>query len=288
MKNEIISIIIPCYNGEKYIAECLDHLLNQTYTYLQIIVVDDGSKDSSYQILQDYVAKFKEKGMELILAKQENGGAASAINTALKYVTGDYLVWQDIDDYYELDAIENMYNFLTKNQYDFIRGECLFFEETETEKITSHKKSKYPNETNIFDFYIFETDSYNFSGVFMTSTKYFDKCIKDRKIYVSRGGQNWQLILPLAYKGKCGYLNKIVYNYRVLNDSHSHKLNSRKEKLARYSLHKDILLNVIQNIDMPKKEFRKYKHKINMKYFKIKFRFFLSWVKSKIIKKKGV
>ena len=68
MKNETIDILIPVYNVEKYIAKCLDSLLNQTYKNIKIIVVDDGSKDNSLKILEDYANKHK----EIVLYKKEN------------------------------------------------------------------------------------------------------------------------------------------------------------------------------------------------------------------------
>lgn len=97
-----VSIIIPVYNVEKYIRECLDSIINQTYTNLEIILVDDESKDSSGAICDEYALK----DSRIRVVHKVNGGAASARNVALDLVTGDYISFVDSDDYVEHNYIE--------------------------------------------------------------------------------------------------------------------------------------------------------------------------------------
>lgn len=101
MSNKV-SIIIPVYNVEKYLRECLDSVCNQTYKNLEIICVDDGSTDGSSAILQEY----SEKDNRIIVIRQENAGLASARNTGLDAATGDWIGGVDSDDYLDLMAIE--------------------------------------------------------------------------------------------------------------------------------------------------------------------------------------
>lgn len=101
---EVISIIIPVYNAEKYLTRCLDSVINQTYKKLEIIVVDDGSTDDSKKILEEY----EKKDSRMVIIHKKNGGQSSARNVGLKYANGDYIGFVDSDDY----IVDNMYEFL--------------------------------------------------------------------------------------------------------------------------------------------------------------------------------
>lgn len=98
----LISIIIPVYNVEHYLATCLDSILAQTYTHLQIILVDDGSTDNSSQVCEAYAQK--DKRIQVI--HQKNGGLCAARNTGLTYVRGEFLVFVDSDDWCDTKFIE--------------------------------------------------------------------------------------------------------------------------------------------------------------------------------------
>ena len=103
--NPKVSVIIPVYNVEKYLRECLDSVVNQTLRDIEIICVDDGSTDSSLEILREYA----EKDSRVKVYTQENINAGAARNTGLSNATGEYLSFLDSDDFFELNAIERMY-----------------------------------------------------------------------------------------------------------------------------------------------------------------------------------
>ena len=103
-----VSIIIPAYNAEKYVSRMLESILNQTYSNVECIIIDDGSTDNTYKTIQQYKEKFDKRRKVLKLLHQENKGQAAALNLGLKQVTGEYLIWADSDDYFELDAFETM------------------------------------------------------------------------------------------------------------------------------------------------------------------------------------
>ncbi len=88
----LVSIIVSCYNGEKYIADTLNSLLSQTYTNLEIIVVDDGSKDNSESVIKSFADK------RICYYKQENGGQCNALNAGFKKASGKYIKFYDADD----------------------------------------------------------------------------------------------------------------------------------------------------------------------------------------------
>jgi glycosyltransferase involved in cell wall biosynthesis len=100
-----VSVIIPVYNTEKYLRECLNSVINQTLHEIEIICVNDGSTDNSANILQEYC----EKDHRIIVLSQENKGAGAARNKGLEAATGKYLAFLDSDDFFVLDAFEKCY-----------------------------------------------------------------------------------------------------------------------------------------------------------------------------------
>ena len=114
----LISIIIPAYNIENYIAKCLDSLLNQTYRNLEIIVVDDGSSDDTGKVIDDYSSKYD----NIKVIHKKNAGVSSARNSGIEVASGDYIGFVDGDDTVD----ENMFEILIKNaiKYDADISHC--------------------------------------------------------------------------------------------------------------------------------------------------------------------
>ena len=104
-----ISVIIPVYNTEKYIEKCLDSIYNQKMKDIEIIIVNDGSKDNSDTIIQKWIEKNKEN-IQIKYLKKENGGLSDSRNFAIPYVTGEYISFIDSDDFID----ENLYSNLEK------------------------------------------------------------------------------------------------------------------------------------------------------------------------------
>ena len=113
-QNMKISIIVPNYNNEKYISQCLDSLVNQTYKDLEIVVIDDGSTDASYEIIKD----FARKDPRIVVQKQANQGPSAARNRGLEIATGDLFGFVDGDDYCRLDMFEILADALIRNEAD--------------------------------------------------------------------------------------------------------------------------------------------------------------------------
>jgi len=101
--NDIVSIIIPVYNTEKYLEECLESALNQAYNEIEIIAVDDGSTDNSLNILKKYSDKIK-------IISKENGGTASALNAGIKNMKGEWFKWLSADDILYPNAVLELIN----------------------------------------------------------------------------------------------------------------------------------------------------------------------------------
>lgn len=114
IEEDMISIIVPIYNVEKYLDRCIKSILNQTYKNLQIILVDDGSPDNCGKICDEYA--LKDKRIEVI--HKENGGVSSARNIGLEKVKGKYIGFVDADDYISEDMYESMLNLIKNNDAD--------------------------------------------------------------------------------------------------------------------------------------------------------------------------
>ena len=112
-----LSIIVPVYGVEKYIDKCLNSLVKQSLKEIEIIVVNDGTKDNSQKIIDKYVKKYPDKIKSYI---KENGGQGSARNYGLKKATGEYIGYVDSDDFVEKDMYKKLYNKAKKNNYDIV------------------------------------------------------------------------------------------------------------------------------------------------------------------------
>lgn len=112
-----LSIIVPVYGVEKYIDKCLDSLVKQSLKEIEIIVVNDGTKDNSQKIIDKYVKKYPDKIKSYI---KENGGQGSARNYGLKKATGEYIGYVDSDDFVEKDMYKKLYDKAKENNYDIV------------------------------------------------------------------------------------------------------------------------------------------------------------------------
>lgn len=110
-----VSVIIPVYNSEKYISKCLDSVLNQTYQNVEIIVINDGSKDNSIKILKEYEKKYE----NIILIDKKNEGVSKTRNLGINKATGDYIMFIDNDDFIDEDYIET---YMKNSDYDIVIG----------------------------------------------------------------------------------------------------------------------------------------------------------------------
>ena len=124
-----VSIVVPVYNVEQYIEKCILSLVNQTIDDIEIIFVNDGTKDNSEEIILNYQKQFPKKIKYL---KKENGGLSSARNFGIPHATGEYICFLDSDDYVETNMYETMYNEALRGDYDMV--ECNFIWEYPNKK----------------------------------------------------------------------------------------------------------------------------------------------------------
>lgn len=116
----IVSILIPCYNVEAYLPQCLDSIINQTYKDLQIVLVDDGSTDSTLAIAQEYA----QKDSRIEVYHQENQGVAAARNVLLSHIKGDYFLFIDSDDWAEPLMVEFLLSRAMAYKAEIVTCDC--------------------------------------------------------------------------------------------------------------------------------------------------------------------
>lgn len=132
MKQPLISVIIPVYGVEKYISQCLESVINQTYKNLEIIVVNDGTKDRSADIAKKYAAK----DSRIKVYDFKNGGLSVARNRGLEIATGEYISYLDSDDWLDTKMYETLLETAMKNEADMVKCGIIETNGAAEEKIT--------------------------------------------------------------------------------------------------------------------------------------------------------
>lgn len=112
--NDLISIIVPIYNVERYLRRCIDSIISQSYSNIEIILIDDGSPDECGKICDEY----SKKDSRIKVIHKENEGVSSARNLGLEIISGKYLTFVDPDDYIEKEMIEKLYEWIKKYEAD--------------------------------------------------------------------------------------------------------------------------------------------------------------------------
>lgn len=115
-KFPLISVIVPVYNGEKYLPRCVESLISQTYKNLEIILVDDGAKDNSGRICDEYI----KRDNRIKVIHQGNKGLSGARNTGIENAHGDYIAFVDLDDYVSAKIYEKLFNYMEEYDADIV------------------------------------------------------------------------------------------------------------------------------------------------------------------------
>lgn len=217
-----ISVIIPIYNVEKYLKECLDSIVNQTFKDIEIICVDDGSTDESFKILQGYA----QKDERIKVIQQENLGPAVARNKAIKLAKGEYLSFVDSDDYVDLSFLEKLYSASDDGYCDVVAtvNVKLVDENLNQKFMNIYTKSKELNFVERANMFIKTGVSWN--KIYKTSF------IKKNNIYYqeinSPGEDLYFTVFTLLLANKVKVINDVSYYYRQFSTSRSKELKDEK------------------------------------------------------------
>jgi glycosyltransferase involved in cell wall biosynthesis len=138
MKEITVSIIVPIYNVEKFLARCLDSLINQTLKGIEIICINDGSTDKSFQKLQEYA----QKDNRIVVINQEHQGVSIARNKGLEIAQGEFIGFVDSDDWVDLDFYEKLYDSVVRNDCDIAIAGIIQVHSNKTKKHLEYKKEQ--------------------------------------------------------------------------------------------------------------------------------------------------
>lgn len=255
-----VSLIVPCFNVEKYIERFLNSVLAQTYDKIELILVDDGSTDKTKAIIESMEGTLQKK-VRLKYVYQGNQGLGAAINTGLKYFKGEYLCWADPDDILEAESIEKRVAFLEKHvEFGCVTSDANMYKENDLQNPVGQVSENARNNTASEQFiYLLKAQSIFCSGCHMIRSTAFLSVNEKREIYPARRGQNWQLLLPVYHEYKRGFLSEPLYKYIIYEKSMSYVEDSKMEYVKRYDENKEIVFRTLDMMKISNKEKKKYK-----------------------------
>lgn len=227
-----VSIIVPVYNGEKYVAQAIECALSQTYSSIEIIAVNDGSTDGTDGILASYGDRIK-------YIKKENGGVSSALNAGISAMTGDYFAWLSHDDLIERDHIEKLIGYLSRHKNEKVIPFSEFKLIDENGELLA--KATLDARLNLFDYKISVTDKYApllfgeiNGGSVLIPKEAFDKYgMFDESRRITQERDMWSRLLK-EYRFIC--IPYVTASIRV----HGEQVSSAREKVAEASNRKNL------------------------------------------------
>jgi glycosyltransferase involved in cell wall biosynthesis len=219
MNEPLISIIVPVYNVALYIGECIDSCLNQTYTNIEIVAIDDGSTDESGSILDAYAAKDK----RLCVVHQENKGVVLAREEALRRAHGEYVSFVDGDDLLYPNAIEVLFNAMVQRGVDISVGQyCEMFENGKIRTARDCASTTINGSCLLASMLLTEKISFSLCGK-IYSMKLFEDISHEHSIKI--GEDAYVTIQIFGKTNSVAVLSDIVYTYRQRNSSVTHNPN---------------------------------------------------------------
>jgi len=241
----LVSIITPCYNGERYLDRYFSSVLKQTYSNIELIFINDGSTDKTDGIALSYREDLEKRGISYTYLYQENAGQAAALNRGLKLFKGEYLVWPDSDDELTPESIEKRVEFLEKHpELGIMRsnGKIVNDKTGETRRIDN----KDHNEAEDLYEDIMMLRTYGNPGPYMIRRRLLMDCYSDLDIFVSRTGQNWQIYIPAFSRSLCGYLDEDLFVIHEHSDSHSRAKRNVEDEYKRWRGYTEIVLKSME------------------------------------------
>lgn len=217
MFDSLVSIIIPVYNVEKYIVECINSVLNQSYSNIEVILINDGSTDNSLSICKD----FESKDCRVVVLNKENGGLSSARNAGLDKAKGEYILFVDSDDTIDRQLLEFDVGLLSE-QVDIVFHSIKYFGE-KTGFLKTFDDGIYPSQVLLNDMLLDVIGSQVVRGL------YKKKLWDNVRFPIGRMYED----LPTTYKAVAKsnqvlFASKYAYNYRINNSSISKTFNPEK------------------------------------------------------------
>ena len=269
---KLVSILTPCYNGAKYIDRYVKSLIDQDYCNCQLIFMNDGSTDNSEELILSYRDAFEKKGFSFEYHKHNNVGLGGTIAKGIKYVKGDYLIWPDIDDLLTNDSISKKVNYLeSRKDVGVVRTRYrkLLEDNNDDMSIVGPSFSFDKTKEDLFEDYLLSKNCWLQPGCFMVRMTAFDDANPNRYIYPTRRGQDWQMLLPVLYKYKCGFIDEPLYIYAIHSGSMSDVSGDTFDTVCkRYEKYEELIVETIKHMNIPDEY--KYVMKVHCHYLEEK------------------
>ena len=211
---KLISIIIPIYNVEKYLRMCLDSIEHQSYSNIEVLLINDGSPDSSGEICQEYVAR----DSRFRYFEKENGGLSDARNYGIERSSGKYITFVDSDDWVEATYIEDLYNAALDNDSEIVVSNYNRFDVKENHYLIhvgdDYYEENYEGKELINQLPLLERRDYSFitSWGILFSRSLFANIKFPKGKFIEDSRTNYKLF---AKSSRSTYINKSLYMYRV-------------------------------------------------------------------------
>lgn len=283
---KLVSILTPCYNGSKYIERYAKSLLEQNYSNCQIIFMDDGSTDNTKDLIFSYKELFEKKGFLFEYHYHDNIGVGGTIAKGVKYIKGEYFVWPDIDDILTPDSISKKVMFLEQRlELGVVRTRYRkLFEDNNNDMSQLGPTFKFDKTKEyLFEDYLLSKNCWLQPGCFMIRTSAFDDANPERYIFPTRRGQNWQILLPILYKYKCGYIDEPLYIYAIHPGSMSDVSKDTLEIIIkRYEMYEELIVETVKHMRI--NEENKYIDMVHNRYLHEKFASALNYSNKEIAK----
>ena len=246
----LVSIVTPCYNGEKYLKRFFDSILSQTYPNIELVFINDGSTDDTERIALEYASRLEEKNIIYKYLTQSNAGQAVAVNKGIKKITGDYFTWPDADDLMSDDCIEIKVRFLEAHpEFGLCICRSAIVRDGNLDDIKGiMERNVQEGQDDFFEDMLFLRNVYFCPGGYMVRTSALRDSIPDMDIFDGRGGQNAQILLPVLHRYRCGYIKDLLNKYIIRGESHSHQINTPEKEVEQNQLFEMILLETLKRI----------------------------------------
>lgn len=260
---DLISVIVPVYNVEKYLPQCIDSILNQTEKNLEIILVDDGSLDNSGKICDE----FSKKDDRIVVIHKKNNGLSSARNAGLEIAKGNYIGFVDSDDWLDKSMYEILLKLLKENNSDI--SCCDFFKTANSDGSIPHIDNEIINSyNNIESLNNFYNDLYT-QTVVAWNKLYKRELFKDISYPVGKIHEDEGTTYKLYYKAnKITYTNRPLYYYRITpNSITTSKFNKKRLDIIDVYDEKVKFIKNINNEEIYSKTLKWYLFKLINCYF---------------------
>ena len=252
-----VSIVTPVYNGENHLAKMLDSVLVQDYPQIEMILSDDGSEDGTILVAESYREKFADRGYGYRIVRAEHKNASAAINQGLPYVTGEYLIWPDSDDYLEPESVRRRVEYLCTHPDDrCVRSLPYYFDADTGER--SEKADEQRGDLAKTDLFwdILESKTFVCCGCYMLRTAEFFNIYPDRRIPEYGVGQNFQMLLPFMYRHQCPTIEEELYGVAVREGSHSRTVLTQAQEEKKYRDYEKLVDEIAENCGITDRESR--------------------------------